>query len=453
MCAASFCLVITLTLVMAGLGSSLFNGDCRGRPPFVRPQHASHAVFTAKVLYAGRSLRTAIYCSSLFGSGPVACVTDPEAGEWAIGVIADRFWGMPRWTRLVLLTNHIYWKGETYFVDGMRSYGMLASLLPIVEGGIHCSRTRPIQSAVADMRLLRNPPPANGTRVIGCVVAPRAFKSGMVRPVAPVFVAGARVNVTGKTFSRTVITDASGVYELDDLAPGEYTLDLPVPDTQAVGFFDQEGSPAHIVVQTGTPVERNFEVFWNGRVEGRVVDRSGESAHTWVYLVPEDGSILPGNVRSLQMTASDGSYQFRKIPPGLYRVVVNLSGPRRDWPYDMQYHPQALKLGAGQRVTGVDFMAPRLSARKIQVRVTWESGAPAASAQVYLGYEHTEGYLKSGREAFSTTDSDGISTIETYGRSHVRISAALGDWSSRPVLFPADQVPERLDVILLGTKK
>src|SRR5205807_9394990 len=123
------------------------------------------------------------------------------------------------------------------FIDGTRDQGLLTQFLPLVEGGIGCSRTRPVQEAIVDLRLLRKHPLAKGARVVGYVRGPEAFRGWLTRPARPAFVAAARIHVTGPV-TKTISTDSSGLYELDDLAPGDYTLDLSMPETQTAGFFN-----------------------------------------------------------------------------------------------------------------------------------------------------------------------------------------------------------------------
>jgi hypothetical protein len=63
----------------------------------------------------------------------------------------------------VLLRNCVYWKGETYFIDGWRDAGLLTWAIPVVEGRINCSRSNPVQNAIVDMRLLHESAPVGGT--------------------------------------------------------------------------------------------------------------------------------------------------------------------------------------------------------------------------------------------------------------------------------------------------
>jgi hypothetical protein len=248
------CVDVMVTFGLAALGSSLFSGDCRGRPPSVRPLSRYHAVFTARIVFVGRSIEA-------LTRGPGGFLSsrgyDARVGDWAIGFVHEKFWGLPSWTpRLVLLTNFIYWKGETYFIDGSRGRGLLSERLPIVEGGVSCSRTLPVSEAIVDLRLLHQQA-STGTRLIGYVREPEKFVSGLVPPVPPKLAAGAKISVTGPTGTRIVATDASGVYEVDDLPPGDYTLQLLAPNGHLDGRA-QQISQAKVRLDDRGPVEQNF---------------------------------------------------------------------------------------------------------------------------------------------------------------------------------------------------
>jgi hypothetical protein len=153
-CVAIFCADVAMTFVRAALDSSLFSGDCNAKPLFTRAESPYHAVFTARAVCVGLSLRTLLRSRN----SPNA-LRDPRAGEWAIGVVQERFWGVPqRWPHLVLMTNFVYSKGETYFIDGSREHGLLTKALPIVGARVNCSRSRPVKDAAVDLRVLRQSP-------------------------------------------------------------------------------------------------------------------------------------------------------------------------------------------------------------------------------------------------------------------------------------------------------
>jgi hypothetical protein len=150
-CIVVLCLDVAMTLGLSALGSSFFAGDCRSKPLFTRPESPYHAVFTARVIFVGRSIGALMEDKGIFRDPQSG---DPSFGEWGIGVVQEKFWGLPSWSRLVLLTNFIYRKHVTYFVDGSRGRGLLSRMLPIVEGRIGCSRTKPAQEAVVELRVL-----------------------------------------------------------------------------------------------------------------------------------------------------------------------------------------------------------------------------------------------------------------------------------------------------------
>ena len=181
-CIVVFCVDVVATLGFSALGSSLFSGDCRGKPLFVHPESPYHAVFTARVIFVGRSIEALTRDRGILRDPQIPGSRDPRVGDWAVGVVQERFWGLPLWSRLVLLKNLIYWDDQTYFVDGSRDRGLLSRVLPIVDGRTNCSRTKPAQDALVDLRALREPPSATGTRLLGYVREPETFVGGLAPP-------------------------------------------------------------------------------------------------------------------------------------------------------------------------------------------------------------------------------------------------------------------------------
>jgi len=150
------CVDVVVTFGLSAMGSSLFSGDCRGKPLFVQPESPYHAVFTARVIFVGLSSQALINRTGFFRDRQIPASRDARVGDWGIGVVQKKFWGLPSWSRLVLLTNYIYRKNATYFVDGSRGGGILTRMLPIVEGRIGCSRTKLAQDAEVDLRALND---------------------------------------------------------------------------------------------------------------------------------------------------------------------------------------------------------------------------------------------------------------------------------------------------------
>ncbi len=467
-CIVVLCMDVAVTFGLSALGSSLFSGDCGGKPLILHPASPYHAVFTARVVFVGRSIE-ASFNSRTFRDLRAES-HDRRVGDWGIGIVQEKFWGLPSSSHVVLLTNFIYWKDTTYFVDGSRGHGLLTRLLPIVGGGISCSRTKPVEDAIVDLRALHEPFSAAGSRLLGYVRGPETFVGVLDPPTPPKLAAGAKIRLTGPTGTTIITTDESGVFEQDNLPEGDYTLELLIPDNQVVGFFD-EPSIVKLHVKPGSVLQHNFEVFWNGVIEGRVEDNSGKPAHLWVMLASADGKQLPGYVNFFLQTKPDGSYSINKIPPGRYVVLVNPDGAYDDWPYDIQYYPAALTianaqvfdLSKGQRVTGVDFKVPTLPQRTVQVQVRWANGKPAIGAHICVAYEHTKEYESlESTNGIRDTDQDGKATIHLYGDSRVRVFAEQSvdnpkkEWwdtvYSHRLESEASEVPSEVDLVLGASK-
>jgi hypothetical protein len=227
-CVVVLCLDLAITFGLAAMTSSLFTGDCRGKAPFVHSQSPSHAVCTARVIFVGRSFE-ALVDAGFFRRIEVR---DRQVGDWAVGIVEQRFWGVPTWSRLVLLTNDIYWKSESYFIDGNRPHGILTRFLPIIEGDPNCSRTRPEADADIDLRLLHQGSVANGVRIIGYVSESQPPWQPWMPPKPRNALAGAKINVRGSSWTGTATADKEGIYEIDDLPPDDYSLTLALPDMQ-----------------------------------------------------------------------------------------------------------------------------------------------------------------------------------------------------------------------------
>ena len=87
---------------------------------------------------------------------------------------------------------------------------------------VPCGRTQPAQDAEVALRILHDGPPKVGVRLIG-----RVYQEKSKRP-------GVKVGVSvegsaGTTFS---VTDAQGVYDLNGLPPGRYTVGMHLQDAQ-----------------------------------------------------------------------------------------------------------------------------------------------------------------------------------------------------------------------------
>jgi hypothetical protein len=452
-CAIIVLLDITVTLAFTAFQSSLWGPDCSGRALFTKPVFPGHAVFTARLIYVGHKNTDRLGW---------------QAGDWAIGVVQHRYWGLPWWNpRVVLLTHVIFWEGETYFIDGRRPEGLLTRLLPIVEAG-PCARSRPIVDAAVDLRVLQKTLPASGARIIGYVRKPEAWTQGLTPPTPHTPFIGAKITVTSPSGQTVAVADQDGIYEIDSLPPDDYTLMVDLPETQTAPVRKLKKED----FVYSKLIEQDFQVSWDGSVEGTIRDATGRPAQTWLLLLNPDGTDTIPRVAGLQRTEATVHFRIAEIPRGRYKLMVNPWGPQQDSQYPPVYYPSAtnfsdaqiIDLSDGQHVGNTDFVVPRLQERKMQVRVTWPNGKAIDGAWVYVAYENTRGFSsRNNASHVAITDHNGQASFSVFGKSRIRIygEESVNDlkgppfFSSRysvPADFDADKVPDRLDLVVT-TKK
>jgi hypothetical protein len=100
---------------------------------------------------------------------------------------------------------------------------------------------------------------------------------------------------------------------------GDYTLQVAVPENQVAGQFDFDASPAKVHLRTNGLAERNFDLYWNGRIEGRVKDDTGKPARVWLTLLTADQSHSP-------------RFSPQIDPSGFYQMAKSRLGATSSWP-------------------------------------------------------------------------------------------------------------------------
>lgn len=249
------------TFGLMAMQSSLWSPGCSGPGLFVRPLGPGHAVFTARLVFVSHAVK----------------VPGRWAGNWAVGLVQEQFWGLPRWApRVVLLTNGVFWEGETYFVSGSRDVGSLTRFLPIVSaqacGSHYCE---PAKDAEIQLRLLRKPPPAGEFRVAGFVRRERPLdewkppaKSATVYEWGLSYfqrysvLAGARVGVTGSSGTLIFRTDKDGIYDTGSLPPDDYTFRLLDVAADQVAYARKLTRQDVIEMR---PFQLDLRTGWDGR--------------------------------------------------------------------------------------------------------------------------------------------------------------------------------------------
>lgn len=198
--------VIILDLRMFGYPS------CHGDVPLFDQQVTpEQGVFVSGIIWSGY-----IYPSPEWRTPGV------PSKQWALAWVEKEHWGLPWWNKkLVLLIagNNsgatVFPAKETFFVDGYRQPGVLTRYLPIF--GTNCTRTRRLDTAEFELRIMREGAPRNGVRIIG-----RTYRmnSEGVREPAP----GAELMIRGAVGRTTIVSDQNGVFDTGEISPGSYEV-------------------------------------------------------------------------------------------------------------------------------------------------------------------------------------------------------------------------------------
>jgi len=206
-----------------------------------------------------------------------------------------------------------------------------------------CSRTRPLDKAQEDLQYLSTVPAVGlGARVFGRIHHwqrdPFEEQTVDYGPLE-----GLVVNVSGAGFSRDVVTDRRGRYEIAGLPVGASTLTVAAPHG-----FDSRGLQQELdLTDPRACNERNFELRYVAGVSGSVVDAAGRAlAGIRVEAVAAElAGHRPPQYQDPAITDERGTFEFEALPPGLYVFGVNLTKPR----YGRATHEPAMFL-PGARV-------------------------------------------------------------------------------------------------------
>jgi hypothetical protein len=212
------------------------------------------------------------------------------------------------------------------FTVGQR-YLIYASKAPLGQWSASiCSRTRPLDKAREDLEYLSAVPPVGlGARVFGRIHLWQRdpFEEERV-DYGPI--AGLVLNVSGAGFSRDVVTDRHGRYEISGLPVGVSTLTVGAPP----GFGSRGLQRELDLTDLRACNERNFELSYVAAASGRVVDAAGRAlAGLRVDAVAAElAGHQPPPYQTPAITDERGAFEFVDLPPGTYVFGVNLTKPR-----------------------------------------------------------------------------------------------------------------------------
>jgi hypothetical protein len=194
-----------------------------------------------------------------------------------------------------------------------------------------CSRTRPIAEAQEDLRYLTTMGASgSGGRVYGRInELKRDPAEGTAIDYGPV--EGIVVSVRGATFSRDVVTNADGRFDIPNLPLGKATVAIVLPFGFEPSPFEQEVElrDARACSEVSLPIQQI------ARASGLVVDASGRplAGVSVDAVAAELAGFDPPPHQYPVKTDERGTFAFTTLPPGVYVFGVNLTkvpyGPPR----------------------------------------------------------------------------------------------------------------------------
>ncbi len=251
-----------------------------------------------------------------------------------------------------------------------------------------CTRTRPIASAAEDLRYIQGLATAKpGASISGEVVRYRRNEKGGLgnQPLA-----GITITIDGQA-TREIKTDTKGQYRVEGLPAGEYLVKVALPER-----FDSRGAPEQKV----NLADRGCSVvdFWlepEGKLSGRVLNPQGLPINKAEIFISEFARERYNGHWDRADSEEDGSYSFRRIPPGDYVLFIRFDGmTSQQRPFPPTYYPgvseksqaAVITIKEGQRLENYDLKVPPLPLEYDVVgTVLWASGKSAPDARIGYG--------------------------------------------------------------------
>jgi len=274
----------------------------------------------------------------------------------------------------------------------------------------------------------------------------------------------------------TTFPNDKKTYSFNDLSPGIYTVSATVPSgmvatTGQGGLYDfQAHNPTSTLPLPPTPTgaipkinesivsvapkgckKIDFVIMYDSHIKGRVTDTSGHPlAGAIVGLILRGGGREPelarGRLARLteQMTDNDGIYDFTRLDPGSYSVVLHQFPPRENDPYPPVFYPAksmpsdaaVLHLKASATIDNIDFVRPdALPPATIHIFFVRKDGSPIESNNIQF-VDPAESDIYS---AAAETDPTGHADVHLFADRQYTVTAVTPEPADVPVCATATE--------------
>ena len=187
-----------------------------------------------------------------------------------------------------------------------------------------------------------------------------------------------RLTATSSAGSYSTTSNPKGEFTFDGLPLGRYELKTETPDQ-----FESESKALDLL--HGESCSVTYVTIWHsGRLTGRVVSHDGTAvADLALELLRSDSSSGgPPEAFIAARTAGDGTFEFRRVPPGEFTLRV-AKGLAFHPGVTTRHQAARVSIGPGQHVRIDDFRLPeRVGTVTIEGVALTAAGKPAAGAEV-----------------------------------------------------------------------
>jgi hypothetical protein len=342
-------------------------------------------------------------------------------------------------------------RGEKYLVYAREDNGILYS------GS--CSRSKPARTAQEDINFLRNlPVPGTGGRIYGTISAYIG-----TRDYPPM--AGVKVVVLNEHNDRIeAVTDNKGRYEITGLKPGKYIVEPEWPKYYVDGNSSDRYRTNEVEVSDRGCAQQSFWAKPDSRLTGKVVDSIGRSVPATVYLASVDNP----DQSFTGYEEAEGGFEIKGIPPGRYRLYVNLKDRfSKSEDDELYFYPGVpekskaaiIEIGVGQEVNIESFyLPPKVKTHTLKGTVIYPDGRPAENVRVFMiKDEGSTSYQPTWSLPASQTDAEGRFELQGFNGNAYKIAAQdnLTDRKPRfsePLKITLDKDIENLKLVLSLTE-
>jgi hypothetical protein len=291
--------------------------------------------------------------------------------------------------------------GATYVVYAFGAPGALETAM--------CTRTHRVDGPIEgdeDVRFARAGAKRTKAAVDGKVTVHERLDQELPRAGVVLRVAGTR---------QTATTRADGSFHLE-VPPGSYTLEVVTPGLKPRWMSQL---PQLEVPHPAACAHPEIELYWDGRIAGRVTDLAGHP----IAGVPVAAEATATRRYHGQVSSTDagGRYALDLVPPGRYRVGVSSfarGGPSAESPYPETYSTE-LVLGEATSLSKIDLSLPApLAERTLRIVVTDARRKPVRG--VFVGVGRSD-----GSQTGEDTDPRGVIVRKEYDTTQLKLRACM----------------------------